>query len=179
MKKILAFLIVSSAILFACKSTDTKKNAANNYEEKSKTVEADLYFNWLRIGNFYNMQDTTIINISKQLENQRNNQTDEDTSLLTLFRVLKANNVLYHPYIEVVMENDVHATWYLNTADYDSIKQFKLKDLDANNQKLHISADVKNIYENAFICIKIEEIKLLDKGDYNNSDKKFNAKDYK
>lgn len=179
MKNILIVIVITSSFLFGCKGTKTETPLVEEYAMQAEKVEADLYFNWLRLGNLYNKDVSSRESITSILDTSKIKNMGEDSVFLILYRALNDRNLLYSPYIEVVMENDVHATWYLTTEDYEKIKKFKLIDLNTENKKVRISADLEKINPNAFQCIKILEVKLLDKENYKNSDEKFNVEDYK
>ena len=179
MKKILIIVAITTSILFACKSVKIEPKVEAKYEIQGEKVEADLYFNWIRMGNLYNKDVSSRENITSVLDTSKIENMGEDSVFLILYRALNEKNLLYSPYIEVVMENDVYATWYLTAEDYEKIKKYKLKDLNTENKKVHISADLEMINPNAFQCFKILDIELLDKENYKNSDDKFNVEDYK
>lgn len=179
MKKNIAFLALICCLFFACKSTKIQTKTVEEYTIQGEKTEGDLYFNWLRLGNLYNKDVSSRENIVSIFDTTKIENLGADSTLFILYKALNEKKLLYSPYIEVVMDNDVYATWYLTAEDYEKIKKYKLKDLNAENKKVHISADLEKINPNAFQCFKILDIKLLDKENYKNSDDKFNVEDYK
>lgn len=179
MKKIIVVLVLTSSILFACKTTKTQTETVVEYTIQGEETEGDLYFGWLRIGNLYNKDVGSAEDIQAVLDTTQVENVGADSVFLNLYKALNERELLYAPYIEVVIENDRHTTWYLSAEDYETIKKFRLKDLNDNNKKVHITADLEHVYQNAFKCNKILKVELLSKDNFKNSDEKFNTEDYK
>ena len=178
------YTLIAFAIIFlfiSCKETSAP---TNNLTEKvtcpnTTTVEADLYFNWLRIGNFYGMEDSAIQNLEAQFESISMEETGKDSTLLSLYRTLKSKKLLHTPYIQVSMNDSLKTLWYLNEFDYDTIKTYSLAELEATNKKVHLTAEVEHLYANAYLCCKITKFEKLDKLDYQNCNTKLSGSDYK
>lgn len=178
MKKSIICFILSLVLLTACKSADHQTNNVEENTLQGEKVLGDLYFGWLRIGNLYGQDISSKDDISYQLDTMQTAHRGEDSALIVLYKKLNEKQLLYAPYIDVKMNDGELTTWYLNSEDYEKIKKFKLQELNATNKKVRLTADLEKIYQNAYNCIKILEIELLDKGNYQNTDPKINAKDY-
>lgn len=164
MKNIIVVLILSSTLLFACKTSDQQSKSENEYLFQGEKTEGDLYFSWLRLGNLYGKDISSKEEITARLDTMQTNR--EDSTLIILYKKLHEIDLMYAPYIEVVMENDVHTTWYLTADDYEMIKKFYISDLKAKAKKVHLTGDIEKIYQNAFKCNKILDIELVDQNGF-------------
>lgn len=177
MKKIIISSILISILLLACRNVPTN-NTIKEEIHNDNLVEADLFFGWLRMGSFYGNSDAKNIDINAALEAMSKNNTSTDSSLIVLYKKLNERDLIFSPYVDVKLEDGSSATWYLNQLDYDSLKTFKLDDLTATKSKVHLSAEIEHIYQNAYLCKNLAKIELVKDVNYNNTDK-FNAGDYK
>lgn len=179
MKKLTQFSALFLMLILSCKNIATNNTVKEELEKVNENlVEADLFFGWLRIGNFYNFNDSTGMDVNSMIDSLAKNNTSSDSSLIVLYRKLNEKGLMHSPYIDVKLEDGTQNTWYINQADYDTIKTFKLQELEATKSKVHLSAEIEHIYQNAYSCKKITKIELMEALDYKNIDK-FTSGDYK
>lgn len=171
MKNKYVLLSIISLIFLGCKGTETETSKQTKYTIQGEEVAGDLYFPWLRIGTLYNDNISSKDEMTKQLDTMSVTVNGAESTLIILYKKLNERGLLYSPIIEVVMENDLHTTWYLTQEDYDTIKTYKLADLKAKKKKVHITADIENIYQNAYKCNKILKIELQNQDGFSISDK--------
>jgi hypothetical protein len=180
MKKLTIFSALLILLFITCKNVPTNSISKEEIPlTNNNLVEADLFFSWLRIGNFYNLSDSVDMDVNSVLDSLAQNNIGSDSSLIVLYKKLHEKELLFSPYIEVKLEDGTQATWFINQADYDTIKTFKLKELKATKTKVHLSAELEHIYQSAYFCFKIAKIEVQEDFNYKNDDNKFNGLDYK
>jgi len=136
---------------------------ACDIKPKTNTLTGDLFFDFFRIGNFYSMHDSVV----KQFENNFDTLTmetvsEEDRRLLTQYKKLKEEKLLFVPFIKLLIENDSVVTLYLDTLDYNEIKQYKRQRLQDDQKKVRIEAKVKKIDRGLFYCTDLIKVELID-----------------
>ncbi len=145
------------------------------FGNSNKTIEGDLYFGFFRFGNFYNLPDSTI----KKLDSILNSapRTNEDKVLFVKYKILKKENLLHSPFVELKLDNDSIIILYLNNTDYGRIKIHKIKDLQDNLKKIRLKVNCKNLGYNLFKCENILEMKKINGQTLINS-RKLKIEDY-
>jgi hypothetical protein len=164
MKRLLPTILI---LLFGC-----------NNHPKTDTLTGDLYFDFFRVGNFYNMPDSVINRIENNFDTLTWETTsEEDRRLWTLYKKLKDEKLLFAPFIKLLTEKDSVVTLYLDTLDYNEIKIYKLKRLQDEQKKVRIEAKVKEIDQGLFYCTDLVNIYLVD-GATLMKQKKWRIEDY-
>jgi len=130
---------------------------------KTDTLTGDLYFDFFRVGNFYKMSDSVV----RQFENNFDTLTietasEEDKRLLTQYKKLKEEKLLFVPFIKLLTEKDSVVTLYLDTLDYNEIKKYKRQRLQDDQKKVRIEAKVKEIDRGFFYCTDLTQVELVD-----------------
>ena len=93
MKKLTIFSALLILLLIACKNLPT--NSVSKEEiplTKNNLVEADLFFSWLRIGNFYNLSDSVDMDVNTVLDSLAQNNIGSDSSLIVLYKKLRCSH---------------------------------------------------------------------------------------
>lgn len=137
--------------------------AACDSKPKTDTLTGYLYFDFFRVGNFYSMPDSVV----KQFEYNFDTLTietasEEDRRLLTQYKKLKEEKLLFVPFIKLLTEKDSVVTLYMDTLDYNGIKQYKRQRLQDDHKKVRIEAKVKEIEQGLFYCTDLKKVELVD-----------------
>lgn len=129
----------SIAILFFLSSCSSKK-------QESKILEGDLYYSWLRIGSFYNQPESIIEKVKLYADTVNRKTIDlSDLRTLKMYEILKQENLLYMPFIDLKLDNDEIVKIYFTTDDYEKIKIYKRQDLFDTKKKIRIKIEVRDL----------------------------------
>ena len=170
MKKRLSFILFSIIITLNFFSCNTDSN--------NKLIEGDLYFDWLHFGSFYNQPDSIIDNVKLYADTVNRKQADSvDLNILAMYDILKKEDLLYKPFIDLKLDNGSLVKMYFTNDEYDKIKIYKRKDLLDTKKKIRIKAEVHDLGMRMVLSIKVVSIIKLD-GQTLQRDKKFKIEDY-
>jgi len=115
-------------------------------KQESKIIEGDLYYSWLRVGSFYNQPDSMIEKLQLYADTVNRKLVDSsDLKTLTMYEILKKDNLLYRPFIDLKLDNDSIVKIYFTTDDYEKIKMYKRQDLLDTKKKIRIKAEVRDL----------------------------------
>jgi len=164
---ILTFLTLT-ALTIACRQSQRDR----------KIVEGDLFFSAFRYGSFYNQPDSLI----KAFETYADTATVDssssfDNQLLQAYHLLKKENLLFSPFVELRINDSSIIKLYLDSTDYDQIKIYARKGLQINNKKIRIIAETKELGTGLSICTKLISVEKID-GLTMQTEKKFRIDDY-
>jgi hypothetical protein len=160
------FLFLSLPLFFCCVKSSDK-------------IEGDLYFGALRFGNFYKQPDSLVRKFKIYADTvNRKNLEPSDKEILETYEILKKENILYYPYIELKLDSGTVVKLYLKTFDYKKIKKHKRQQLQKEGKKVRIVAEVRNLGHNLFICNNVLNI-MKTEGKTLQIQKKFQIEDYK
>jgi hypothetical protein len=152
----LLIILLSTVLLFAhsnCKS--------NN--QKDKQLEGDLYYDWLRVGSFYNGPDSLIEQFKLYADSvDRKTLGSSDLKLLTMYEILKKENLLYKPFIDLRLDNDSIVKIYFTNNDYEKIKAYKRQDLLETKTKIRIKMTVRDLGPGMALSTKLLSINKVD-----------------
>ncbi len=140
-------LLITSFFVFGC-------------EPSNKIIEGDLYFSFFRLSSYYNLSDSIIHRLDSIFNSDKNFKIGN--SIYEKYNILKKENLLYSPFIELKLDNDSVITLYTNNNDYEKIKLNKIKDLQANFKKIRIKANCRYLGYNLYKCNNILELKKID-----------------
>ena len=145
---------------------------------KTDTLTGDLYFSFFRLGSYYNKPDSLVKRFETYFDTLTfDKANDENKKLLTEYRKIKAEKLLYQPFVDIITEKDSVVTLYLDSADYNLIKKYKRKDLQGGHKKIRIEADVRKIDERLFYCTDLRKVEMIDGETFIKSNK-FKIEDY-
>lgn len=146
---------------------------------KTELLTGDLYFSFFRFGSYYNHSDSAIEKFEIYFDTvSYEKASDGDKRLLNNYEKVKEEKLLYHPFVDILTEKDSVVTLYLEARDYDEIKKHKRKELQDENKKLRIEADVKKIGDGLFYCNDLIKVQKID-GETLMKQKKIKIEDYK
>ena len=165
----LSTILFSVIILFtSCKS----------HQQNNKLIEGDLYYSWLRIGSFYNQPDSIIEKVKVYADTVNRKLLDSnDLRFLKMYETLKAQNLLYNPYIELKLDNDSIIKVYFTNNDYEKIKIYRRQELIDTKKKIRIKAEVKDLGKGMALSTNLISINKVD-GETLQINKKFKIEDY-
>lgn len=129
---------------------------------KKTIIEGELYFSPFHLGSFYNHSDSIINRINEYYTNNFQ-PNDSLTSFDIGYQILGKENLLYHPYVQMLLPTDSTIIYlYLDTVDYEKIRTHKYKELQNNNKKVKINAEVQDLGNNMFFCKKLISVTKVD-----------------
>ena len=165
----LSTILFSVIILFtSCKS----------HQQNNKLIEGDLYYSWFRIGSFYNQPDSIIEKVKVYADTVNRKLLDSnDLRFLKMYETLKAQNLLYNPYIELKLDNDSIIKVYFTINDYEKIKIYRRQELIDTKKKIRIKAEVKDLGKGMALSTNLISINKVD-GETLQINKKFKIEDY-
>jgi hypothetical protein len=118
----------------------------NLNKQPNKQIEGDLYYDWLRIGSFYNQPDSLIKQVKLYADTVNRKGLDSDNlKFLTMYEVLKKEDLLYRPFIDLRLDNDSTVKIYFTNNDYDKIKIYKRQDLLDTKKKIRIKIEIYDL----------------------------------
>jgi hypothetical protein len=159
------FLFLTAISVFACR-------------QDNKTIQGDLYFSFLRFGSFYNQPDSVINKFKIYADTVNYNKLNSfDKQVLTMYKTLKKENLLFNPFIELRLDNDSIVKLYLDKSDYEKIKIYKRQELQDQNKKIRINILGSYIGNKMLHCKKLISVDKVD-GQTLEIEKKFKIDDY-
>jgi len=141
-------------------------------------ITGDLFFSFFRVGNYYNKPDSVIERYETYFDTLNYEKADdEEKKLLTKYKKLKEENLLYKPFVDMLISEDSMVTLYLDKGDYDEIKKYKRQKLQDEHKKVKIEADVFKIDDGLYYCVDLREVKMVD-GETFGKSRKLKIEDY-
>jgi len=114
--------------------------------QENKQIEGDLYYDWLRIGSFYNEPDSIIEGVKLYADTVDSKMLNtNDLRTLNMYKTLQKENLLYQPFIDLRLDNDSIIKIYFTNNDYERIKIYKRQDLLDAKMKIRIRMEVKDL----------------------------------
>ena len=131
--------------------------------KRNKEFEGDLYFKLIDIGSYYDVDDETIEKLEKSLDSIRwaKMAAKDDLEIIRIFDILKANDLLKSPWINLKTESDIKII-YLSEIEYQKLKIFDRNELINDNKKVYLKIIVKELDSGIYYSDKIAEINLVD-----------------
>ena len=125
--------------------------------------KGDLYFKLIDFGSFYGADDKTIENFEKSFDSilWSKNAGKDELEIIRVFDILKANDLLKSPWINLKTESDIKKV-YLSESEYEKLKKFDRNKLITNNKKVELKIKVTELDSGIYYSDKISEIKLAD-----------------
>jgi hypothetical protein len=152
----LLIILVSVFILFI------NSNCKSGHQENGQ-IEGDLYFDWLRIGSFYNEPDSVITQFKLYADTaNRKNLDSSSFKILTMYEILKKENLLYRPFIDLRLDNDSVVKIYFANNDYERIKVYKRQNLLDTKKKIRLKMTVRNLGLGMALCTKLISVNKVD-----------------
>jgi len=150
----------------------------NQKREGNKIVEGDLYYSWLHIGSFHNEPDSIIEKVKLYADTVNRKLVDSDNlKLLAMYDILKKEDLLSKPFIDLRLDTDSIIKIYFTTDDYDKIKIYKRQDLVDTKKKIRIKVQVRDLGFGMALSIKLLSVIKID-GRTQPQDNKWKIEDY-
>ena len=141
-------------------------------------ITGDLFFSLFRVGNYCNKPDSVIKRYETYFDTLKYETADEnEKKFLIRYKELKEENLLYKPFVDILIEKDSMVTLYLEKGDYEKISKYKREKLQDEHKKIKIEADVFKIDDGLYFCVELLEVKIVD-GETFIKSKKFKIEDY-
>ena len=146
--------------------------------QDNSIIEGDLFFRPFRYGSFYNQPDSLIKAFVAYADTAKiDNASSADKELLTTYNLLKKEHRLFSPFVELRVNDSSIIKLYLDSVDYDRIKIFKRQQLQAENKKIRVKAQCKEIANGLSICKKLISVDKIN-GLTMQQEKKMRIDDY-
>lgn len=142
--KILPLLLLSLTLL-SCK--------------KTITLKGDLYFKLIDLTSPSGLTDEKALNIEKTINSMASDKNNKE--FIDYYKKVIKHNLLKNPYLQLETENGIKKV-YLNSNEYDKIKNFKLSDLQEKSKKVTIELVAKELEEDVFYSEEIITIQEVD-----------------
>jgi hypothetical protein len=163
------FSIVTLIFLSTCSSD----------KQESKMIEGDLYYSWLRIGSFYNQPDSIVEKVKLYADTVNRKLVDSsDLKTLTMYEILKKENLLYRPFIDLKLDNDSIVKIYFTNEDYNKINIFNRQELLNTKKKIRIKTEVRDLGLGMALCTNLLSVSKVD-GQTLQINKKLKIEDYR
>ena len=146
---------------------------------ESKIIEGDLYYPWLRLGNFYGQPDSLLTNYFEIKDSiGYKGMMKEDSVSANYVRLLEENNLLVTPYVYIKTTDNKSILLFLEPEHYEKLNNFTYKDLRKNKQKVRIIAKADSLIENMFVCRTLTSVNVIN-GETFPRESKFKIEDYR
>jgi hypothetical protein len=150
-----------------------------SFGQKTENITGDLYFGFWRYGSFYK-QPKKIIKWVESISTTTQKDTLDETqqNIIRIYEDLKRENLLYAPYIQMILSNDSVVRIYFKNAEYRKIRKNKIDDLQEKNEKVTFNFEVRQIGKDLYYCEKMVSMNRI-KGQTFPRQTKFKMEDYK
>lgn len=143
MRSTLLFLIAIS--FFSCK--------------QSESLKGNLYFKLINLTLPSGLTDEQALHIEKMINSMSSDEKNK--KLIDYYKNVIKHNLLKNPYLQLETEDGIKKV-YLNSKEYEKIKDFKLLDLQEKSKKVIIELNAKELENDLFYS---EEIILIQEVD--------------
>jgi hypothetical protein len=141
-------------------------------------ISGDLYFGLFRIGSYYNQPDSIIQWYETYFDTTDFElESNNEQQLFSAYQKLKKHDLLYKPFVQLLIQEDSIIRLYLDEEDYAKIKVHKRKNLRAQNKKVIIRSQANQIDPGIYQCIDLTGIEVVN-GQTLQKQRKFKIEDY-
>lgn len=142
----------------------------------------ELYFAPLRMGSFYNVSDSVKMKFLHIMDTMNIERVDStDRIFYELFQKIKAESLLYKPFVDLRQSDSTFVKLYLDSSDYNKIKKYKWKDLLESGNKVTLWGRSKYLgrYGGEFrYCTELIEVEVSNGQTYPEKAGKFRIDNY-
>lgn len=161
MKLILSLVLVFS--LFTGCSTSKKDNDISKDE---LFIKGELFIKLITVGqDVFTIEDEKGITLQEKLEGIQDisSLSLQDKEIKEYFDLLKENNLIGKPYFHLKFRtSDLEfEEVFVSKDEYQKVKDFKLRDLQKDNQKVLLEFYGKPISDGIIICNRITSVKIV------------------
>ena len=143
MRSTLLFLI--SILLFSCK--------------QSENLKGNLYFKLINLTSPSGLTDEQALHVEKMINSMSSDEKNKE--LVDYYKKVIKHDLLKNPYLQLETEEGIKKV-YLNSKEYEKIKDFKLLELQEKSKKVTIELNAKELEKDLFYS---EEIILIQEVD--------------
>ena len=143
MRSTLLFLIAIS--FFSCK--------------QSESLKGNLYFKLINLTLPSGLTDEQALHIEQMINSMSSDEKNKE--LIDYYKNVIKHNLLKNPYLQLETEDGIKKV-YLNSKEYEKIKDFKPLDLQEKSKKVIIELNAKELENDLFYS---EEIILIQEVD--------------
>ena len=143
MKSTLLFFL--TILLFSCK--------------QSENLKGNLYFKLINLTSPSGLTDEQALNIENIINSMSSDEKNKE--LVDYYKKVIKHDLLKNPYLQLETEEGIKKV-YLNSKEYEKIKDFKLLELQEKSKKVIIELNAKELENDLFYS---EEIILIQEVD--------------
>ena len=131
-----------------------------------KTVEGDLYFKLIDFQSFFDAPDSIFTKIETSIKTvSKDTLTEQDRKIYDLLQFMSDNELLRKPFIRLRQDDGEIVMVFLDTTDYNKIKDYNHNDLVRDNKKIRIRAEVSELKYDSLIAYKTSKLISIDRID--------------
>lgn len=131
-----------------------------------KTVEGDLYFKLIEFQRFFDAPDSVLTKIETSLKTvDKDTLTEQDKKNYNLLLFMADKQLLRKPFVRLRLDNGEIVMVFLNSNDYEKIKDYNYSDLVRDNKKIRIKADVSELKYDSFTAYESTKLISIDRID--------------
>ena len=143
MRSTLLFFL--TILLFSCK--------------QSENLKGNLYFKLINLTSPSGLTDEQALHIEQMINSMSSDEKNKE--LIDYYKNVIKHNLLKNPYLQLETEEGIKKV-YLNSKEYEKIKDFKLLELQEKSKKVTIELNAKELEKDLFYS---EEIILIQEVD--------------
>jgi len=167
MKKIMS--IVGIFILFS---------SCQEQNNESLYLEGDLYYTWLKLGNFYGLPDSLCYHYEYLKDSLGIDEfAKQNSKLMPYIKLLEEWSLVKSPFIYLKMDSSVVIV-YLSKDDYEPITKYTYQDLIDTEQKVRLKLVTNKLNTKLYLCKEVISMERID-GETLQKEKKFKIEDYR
>jgi len=156
MKRIIGLILLLSVLIIGFSSS-------LNHE---KLYKGELFIKLITFGSdFFSIEDENGVTMYETLDaiEDKSVLSKQEKELKEYFDLLKENDLIGKPYFHLTTQksNAEFITVYVDESEYEKIKDFKLSELEKNNQKVLIKLYGEAVSENIIKCNHLKSVKLV------------------
>ena len=144
----------------------------------SVLLTGDLYFGVLRIGSYYNQTDSVIQSWEAYFDSTNFELKDQNEQFLgRYYHNIKDKDLLYKPFVDLLIAEDSIIRLYLEITDYNKVKIYKRKTLRDQGKKVRFETLVQPIDTALYYCLELRKVDVVE-GQTLQRQSKFKIEDY-
>ncbi len=143
MRSTLLFFL--TILLFSCK--------------QSENLKGNLYFKLINLTSPSGLTDEQALHVEKMINSMSSDEKNKE--LVDYYKKVIKHDLLKNPYLQLETEEGIKKV-YLNSKEYEKIKDFKLLELQEKSKKVTIELNAKELEKDLFYS---EEIILIQEVD--------------
>ncbi|MCR9248862.1 MAG: hypothetical protein NXI20_00505 [bacterium] len=132
--------------------------------EDSDILKGELAFKLIGTFTFYGVPDSVSQPFMSMIDSISNDpsSSNNDSSAAVFFKTLEKNGLLHEPYFNILLGDSSQMSMVIvDENEYKKIEQYKLNDLERNNQKVKLSIRGKLMPYGYIDCQEIISVDLV------------------